>query len=98
MEAFLAALMVKAPALVVIPWVMGVLRAILKPTFSWIHQILGAVGATKLDADVTVIEQSTAMKWFTYVLDWFASVKLAKPSVIVSAPVVVGLAPVQEKK
>ncbi len=74
---------------------MGMLRLVLKPTFSFLHSIFGAVGYKAGDAEVTVIEQSLPVKYLTYALDWFASIKLAQPSVIVVPPqIIVSPAPV----
>ena len=91
---FIVSLATKYPYLMTVLSAMGALRLILKPTFSYVHQLLGAVNATKLDAQVTILEKSVAVTWLYYILDWIASVKLAAPSVIVAAPSVVGFHPV----
>ena len=90
-SAFILSLATKFPVLLTIISAVGMLRLILKPTFSYLHLVLGAVHATSLDKDVTIVEQSMPVKWLYYALDWIASVKIAAPSIVVAVPQVVGL-------
>ena len=82
MESFILNLLVGLvkghPYFSAIVMVMGVLRAINKPLFMFIHSI---VDATPTDADnkfVDQVEKSQVMKAINFILDYFGSIKLPK--------------------
>lgn len=59
--------------------VIGVLRVMNKPLFSLLHAIVPLTPSPKDDELLDTVEKSTVMKWITYALDWFGSIKLEKP-------------------
>lgn len=85
-SAFILSLAQNHPVILTVVAAIGTARAVMKPVMSCIHTVLETVGATKLDGEVTAVEQSTVVKYILYVVDWISSIKIATPSVLVAAP------------
>lgn len=56
----------------------GTLRLILKPILSAIEGVVAATPTQSDDAKWAAIKETKVYKTITYLLDWFASVKLPK--------------------
>jgi hypothetical protein len=76
----ITALVQKAPWVTAILTVIGVLRLILKPLFSFLHSVVKATPTEKDDQLLAKVEGSTALKWVTYGLDWLCSIKVVNPN------------------
>jgi hypothetical protein len=83
MESFVAALAVKHPLILTVLVVMGFLRAMLKPTFSYLHQLAQAGKLEKFDAIISMVESSKVLKVLAYILDWAVSIKLTAPAPVI---------------
>lgn len=73
---FIGNLAAKFPIAVSLFALMGVLRVIFKPTFSYLRTIADATPSPKDNAALDKIEASKAYKFAEYILDFFASIKL----------------------
>lgn len=73
---FVAAQAAIHPVIATLLMVIGVVRAINKPLFSFIHSVDQAAGLTKTDAVVSEVEASKAYQYFCYGLDWALSIKV----------------------
>ena len=52
-------------------------RLILKPTMTWLHSIAEATETKKDDELIAKVETSSIYKLVVFLLDWFASIKIA---------------------
>jgi hypothetical protein len=68
----------KYPVLASILLGMGIARAVFKPVFSILRTIVSATPSAKDDAVLDKVESSKAYKAVAYVLDYLASIKIAK--------------------
>lgn len=76
MEQAILALFSDHPVFMTVLSVVGALRLLNKPLFSLLHAVV-EVTPTKSDNELLAkVEASKAYKWFVYLLDWFASVKV----------------------
>lgn len=73
------------PKLTTLLVVIGALRLILKPTFTYLHTVLPAMGLVAWDNKVAVIEQSKPIKALYFILDYIGSVKV--PVAVAQGPV-----------
>lgn len=73
---FLFDLAEKHPAVAVAFGVVGFLRVVNKPFFSFVRAVVGATATKKDDEFLDKVEASKIYKGFAYVLDWFGSVKI----------------------
>lgn len=76
MEETIAMLLQKYPMLVQVIMIIGVLRVVNKPLFTFLHAFAAATPSKVDDKIVGEIEQSKIYKMVSYVFDWFGSVKL----------------------
>jgi len=53
-------------------------RLILKPTMTWLHSVAEATETKKDDEVIEKVEASPIYKTVVFVLDWIASIKIAK--------------------
>jgi hypothetical protein len=53
-------------------------RLLLKPTMTWLHSITEATETKKDNEALEKVEQSSIYKTIIFVLDWIASIKIAK--------------------
>lgn len=79
-SAAIIAFMAQYPILIAVLSVIGVLRVVNKPLFSFLHVVTGATATTKDDEVLAKVEESKAYKVVTYILDWFGSVKIPTPA------------------
>ena len=80
-EIFLSLLTIgvqKYPMLMTVFFVIGFLRAINKPLFSFLNTLVKATPTVRDDEILAVVEQSKIYKAIAFVLDWTASIKLPK--------------------
>lgn len=75
-SALLLLLVGKFPMLTTVLLVVGTLRAVNKPLFALLHAFVEATPSTADDEKLAAVEASGIYKGFTFVLDWFASVKV----------------------
>lgn len=66
----------KFPKLSSILVVIGILRVVMKPTFSYLHTIFEGLNLTAWDQKETAIETSKPVKFLYFLIDYLASVKL----------------------
>lgn len=66
----------KYPVVVGILSVMGFLRAIFKPLFAFVRSIAAATETKKDDEFLDKVESSKVYSTISFILDWFASIKL----------------------
>lgn len=78
MEEFVLYLAQKFPLVLGVLAGVGVLRAVNKPLFMALKSIASATPTQKDDKILEDIERSNLYKFISFVLDWFASVKLPK--------------------
>lgn len=76
MDAIIADLVSKFPYISTVLMVVGVLRLVLKPLFSFLHSVVLATPSTKDDELLNKVENGPIVKGLFYVLDWFASIKI----------------------
>lgn len=74
--ALISDLAVKYPVIISILVVVGVLRAVFKPTFAVLHAYVLATPSKNDDAVLDKVEASGAYKAVAFVLDWVTSIKL----------------------
>lgn len=72
----LAAFMAKYPQLSTLLMVMGALRAVFKPIFAVLQAYVDSTPDQADNAKLAAAESSSWYKGMSFVLDWFASVKL----------------------
>jgi len=72
----IAGLAQKYPIIVAILSVIGFLRVIFKPLFTFLHAIADATKSTKDNAILASVEDSKVYKAVVFVLDYIASIKL----------------------
>lgn len=58
--------------------IIGFIRTINKPLFSFLRSITAATASPADDAILDEVERSKAYKYVSYILDWSLSVKLPK--------------------
>lgn len=73
---FIVGIAAKYPILLTVLSVIGVLRTLVKPIMSFLHQRAGETIDTADDERLAKAESSWWFKTIAYVLDWTASVKL----------------------
>lgn len=78
MEELILALATKYPVLVTVLTVIGTLRLVMKPLFSFLHEYVLITETKKDDELLAKVEGSKYFKWVMYVLDYLASVKVKK--------------------
>lgn len=66
------------PIVAAILMIIGAIRTINKPLFSWLHKLAEKGQWQWLKRTTTAIEASKWYKRFSYLLDWMGSVKLEK--------------------
>jgi hypothetical protein len=76
MEETIALLLQKYPVLIQVIMVIGILRVVNKPLFTFLHAFAAATPSKVDDKIVSDVEQSKIYKVISYVFDWFGSVKL----------------------
>lgn len=87
----------KYPIVTSIFVIIGVMRAVNKPFFSFLRSLVKETATDVDDRILDTVEQSPLYRGLTWVLDWTTSIKLPKKQVVVPVAVVVD-APVEEKK
>lgn len=76
MDTLIIDLLSKVPGMVEILVVVGTLRLVNKPLFSLIRSVVDSTPTKKDNEVLDKVESSGIYKTFTYVLDWFGSVKI----------------------
>lgn len=66
----------KYPILMTVFLVIGILRAVNKPLFTFLNSLVKATPTLKDDEVLVAVEQSKIYKAIVFILDWTASVKL----------------------
>ncbi len=64
------------PVVASVLMVIGVLRVVMKPTFTFLREFVLATPGTGDDELLAKVEASKPLQWALYILDWFGSVKL----------------------
>lgn len=64
------------PAFTVFVSIVGILRVINKPLFTFLKVLTEATPSNKDNDILDLVEKSKAYKTFTFILDWFGSVKI----------------------
>jgi hypothetical protein len=86
----------KYPILMTVFFVIGFLRAINKPLFTFLGTLVKATPTPKDDEILQTVETSKIYKAIVFVLDWTASVKIPAKAVVVPA-LPPGAAPIESK-
>lgn len=73
---WLVDLALKYPKLSALIFIIGALRIVLKPLFSFLHQVLPQLGLVAWDQEVSAIELSKPVRAIYWVLDYFGSIKV----------------------
>lgn len=81
---FLIQLANQYPILASVFMVIGVLRAVNKPLFTFLRVVVEATPTAADDEILVKVETSKAYQYFCFILDYFASVKM--PEKIVAVP------------
>lgn len=68
----------KYPMLMTLFLVIGFMRVINKPLFSFLNTLVKATPTVRDDEILAVVEQSKIYKTIAFILDWTASIKLPK--------------------
>lgn len=74
----LTALIAKYPVLASIVGVVGILRLLLKPLFSFFHSFVLATPTPKDDALLSTVETSKTYSIVAFLLDYIGSIKINK--------------------
>jgi len=85
MQMFLDGLLAQYPSTMKVVLVIGLARVFMKPTMSFLRQVITLTETKKDDTILKKIEENAIFKMVLYVLDWSLSVKLrqenkSKPS------------------
>lgn len=76
--AFLLSLATQYPIIASVLMIIGTLRLIIKPLFSFLHTITDATPSVSDNEFLAKVENSTFLKTALFLLDWLASVKVIK--------------------
>ena len=77
---WVASLVTKWPWITTMLMVIGVLRVIFKPLFTFLHEVVNATPSDWDNNFLASVENSTVLKYITVALDWIASIKLVNPN------------------
>lgn len=78
-DSFVGNLVAKFPWTATVLLVIGALRALCKPLFTFLHEVVKVTPSTKDDELLAKVEASQVLKWIVWALDYVASVKLLHP-------------------
>ncbi len=60
--------------------IIGLLRVLVKPVFSLFHAFADYTPSAEDNAWLLRVENSSGLKSFLYILDWFGSLKIVNPA------------------
>lgn len=83
---FIVTFMSQYPVLASVFMVIGVLRAINKPLFAFLHSVADATPTQKDNEILEQVEKSKVYSYISFALDYFASVKMPVKNVAAKAP------------